>query len=176
MMSSGGPDLYFSHMDIRAFAKNGACMSDKKTAIVTGASGGIGSGLVEAFLKVGYNVVATARNTTQSLAAPPSLVLLDGDIGKQETAWRAVAPRRTRPWLAVALKRRRLQRRVGFDGRELRLTGPARFRIFAMRGAKERRRGIQSRAMRFYYFGYAYAYRFSFTGERAGETCAAQMI
>jgi len=32
-------------------------MSDKKTAIVTGASGGIGSGLVEAFLKDGYNVV-----------------------------------------------------------------------------------------------------------------------
>jgi NAD(P)-dependent dehydrogenase (short-subunit alcohol dehydrogenase family) len=33
-------------------------MSDKKTAIVTGASRGIGAGLVEAFLKRGYNVVA----------------------------------------------------------------------------------------------------------------------
>lgn len=29
--------------------------------------------------------------------------------------------------------------------------------------------------MRFYFFGYAYSYRFFFTGERAGETCAAQM-
>jgi NAD(P)-dependent dehydrogenase (short-subunit alcohol dehydrogenase family) len=39
-------------------------MSDKKTAIVTGAQGGIGSGLVEAFLKEGYNVVATSRNAS----------------------------------------------------------------------------------------------------------------
>ena len=65
-------------------------MSDKKTAIVTGASGGIGAGLVEAFLSLGYNVVATSLNTTQSLTASPSLVLVDGDIGKQETAAKAV--------------------------------------------------------------------------------------
>jgi NAD(P)-dependent dehydrogenase (short-subunit alcohol dehydrogenase family) len=32
-------------------------MSDKKTAIITGASRGIGAGLVEAFLKEGYHVV-----------------------------------------------------------------------------------------------------------------------
>jgi NAD(P)-dependent dehydrogenase (short-subunit alcohol dehydrogenase family) len=61
-------------------------MSDKKTAIVTGASGGIGAGLVAAFLNEGYNVVATSRNVTQSLTASPSLVLVDGDISKQETA------------------------------------------------------------------------------------------
>ena len=61
-------------------------MSGKKTAIVTGASGGIGAGLVEAFLKEGYNVVATSLNTSRSLTASPSLVLVDGDIGKQETA------------------------------------------------------------------------------------------
>jgi NAD(P)-dependent dehydrogenase (short-subunit alcohol dehydrogenase family) len=65
-------------------------MSDKKTAIVTGAQGGIGSGLVEAFLKEGYNVVATSRNVSQSLTASPSLVLVGGDIGKQETAAKAV--------------------------------------------------------------------------------------
>ncbi|HEV2499285.1 MAG TPA: SDR family oxidoreductase [Terriglobia bacterium] len=65
-------------------------MSDKKTAIVTGASQGIGAGLVEAFTKAGYNVVATARNANQSLAASPRLVLVDGDIGKQETAAQAV--------------------------------------------------------------------------------------
>ncbi len=61
-------------------------MSGKKTAIVTGASGGIGTGLVEAFLKEGYNVVATSLNTSRSLTASPTLVLVDGDIGKQETA------------------------------------------------------------------------------------------
>ena len=65
-------------------------MSDKKTAIVTGASGGIGSGLVEAFLKEGYNVVATSLNTRRSLTASPSLVLVDGDISRQETAVRVV--------------------------------------------------------------------------------------
>ena len=65
-------------------------MSGKKTAIVTGASGGIGSGLVEAFLKEGYNVVATSLNTRQSLTASPNLVLVDGDIGKQETAAKVV--------------------------------------------------------------------------------------
>ena len=65
-------------------------MSAKKTGIVTGASGGIGSGLVEAFLKEGYNVVATSLNTRQSLTASPNLVLVDGDIGKQETAAKVV--------------------------------------------------------------------------------------
>jgi NAD(P)-dependent dehydrogenase (short-subunit alcohol dehydrogenase family) len=65
-------------------------MSDKKTAIVTGASGGIGAGLVESFLKEGYNVVATSRNVSQSLTASPSLVLLDGDIGRQQTGAYAV--------------------------------------------------------------------------------------
>lgn len=65
-------------------------MADRKTAIVTGASGGIGTGLVEAFLKNGYNLVATSLNATQSLTASPSLALVDGDIGKQETAAQAV--------------------------------------------------------------------------------------
>jgi len=65
-------------------------MSARKTAIITGASGGIGSGLVEAFLKDGYNVVATSLNPSRSLTASPSLVLVDGDIGKQETAAQVV--------------------------------------------------------------------------------------
>ena len=65
-------------------------MSPKQTAIVTGASGGIGSGLVEAFLKEGYNVVRTSLHTGRSLTTSPSLVLVDGDIGKQETAAKVV--------------------------------------------------------------------------------------
>jgi len=65
-------------------------MADKKTAIVTGASGGIGAGLVEAFLREGYNVVATSLNFGQTLATSPSLVLVEGDIGKQETAAKVV--------------------------------------------------------------------------------------
>jgi NAD(P)-dependent dehydrogenase (short-subunit alcohol dehydrogenase family) len=65
-------------------------MPDKSTAIVTGASGGIGAGVVEAFLIGGYNVVATSLNVSQSLTASPSLFLVDGDIGKQETAAKVV--------------------------------------------------------------------------------------
>jgi NAD(P)-dependent dehydrogenase (short-subunit alcohol dehydrogenase family) len=65
-------------------------MSAKKTAIITGASGGIGGGLVEGFLRECYNVVATSREANSKLTASDKLVLLDGDIGKQETASQAV--------------------------------------------------------------------------------------
>lgn len=65
-------------------------MADKKTAIVTGASRGIGAGLVEAFLKEDFNVAATSRHISQAMTASPRLVLIDGDIGKQETAAKTV--------------------------------------------------------------------------------------
>jgi NAD(P)-dependent dehydrogenase (short-subunit alcohol dehydrogenase family) len=65
-------------------------MSGKKTAIITGASGGIGAGLVEAFLQAGYNVVATSRDANRKLTASGSLVLLEGDISKEQTAADAV--------------------------------------------------------------------------------------
>ncbi len=65
-------------------------MSAKETVIVTGASGGIGTGLVEAFLKEDYKVVATALEASRSLTASPGLILVDGDIGKQETAAKTV--------------------------------------------------------------------------------------
>ncbi|MGA7421902.1 MAG: SDR family NAD(P)-dependent oxidoreductase, partial [Candidatus Sulfotelmatobacter sp.] len=51
-------------------------MSAKKTAIVTGASGGIGAGLVNGFLEEGYNVVATSRDADRKLTSSGSLVLL----------------------------------------------------------------------------------------------------
>ena len=61
-------------------------MPGKKTAIITGASGGIGSGLVDRFLEEGYNVVATSRDANRKLTTSGSVVLVDGDIGKQQTA------------------------------------------------------------------------------------------
>ena len=63
-----------------------------KTAIVTGASRGIGAGLVEAFLKRGYNVVANSRNITKTnpFAASANLALVDGDIGDPRTAAKIV--------------------------------------------------------------------------------------
>ncbi len=71
-------------------------MPDKKTAIITGASGGIGSGLVEAFLAEGYHVVATSLHASPSLAVSRDLVFVDGDIGKQETAARVIEAATTR--------------------------------------------------------------------------------
>ena len=65
-------------------------MSGKRTAIITGASGGIGAGLVEGFLREGYNVVATSRHADPESTTSGSLILLDGDIGQQQTAANAV--------------------------------------------------------------------------------------
>jgi len=63
-----------------------------KTAIITGASRGIGAGLVEAFLKRGYNVVANSRNITKAnpFAATANVALVDGDIGLPSTAAKIV--------------------------------------------------------------------------------------
>src|SRR5437016_385402 len=62
--------------------------STAKTAIITGASRGIGAGLVQAFLKRGYNVVANSRSITKAnpFAAAANLALVDGDIGDPSTA------------------------------------------------------------------------------------------
>jgi NAD(P)-dependent dehydrogenase (short-subunit alcohol dehydrogenase family) len=65
-------------------------MPDKRTAIITGASGGIGAGLVERFLEAGYYVVATSRHASQTLTASPRVVLVDGDISKEQTAVQTV--------------------------------------------------------------------------------------
>lgn len=63
-------------------------MSKRKTAIVTGGSQGIGSAVVQAFLKRDYNVVATSRHISSSKDLPvsPQLTLIDGDIGQVDTA------------------------------------------------------------------------------------------
>jgi NAD(P)-dependent dehydrogenase (short-subunit alcohol dehydrogenase family) len=64
----------------------------RKTAIVTGASQGIGAGIVKAFALRGFNVVASSRKVTQSteVAASDHVALLDGDIGESATAARIV--------------------------------------------------------------------------------------
>lgn len=63
-------------------------MQTRKTVIVTGASQGIGAGLVNAFVERGYNVVATSRQVSKSNAfrASSQLALVDGDIGDHQTA------------------------------------------------------------------------------------------
>jgi NAD(P)-dependent dehydrogenase (short-subunit alcohol dehydrogenase family) len=70
----------------------GKAMSAKsiksQTAIVTGASSGIGLGITRALLERGYQVVGNSRAISKSkeLRASPDLVLVDGDISQKDTA------------------------------------------------------------------------------------------
>jgi NAD(P)-dependent dehydrogenase (short-subunit alcohol dehydrogenase family) len=66
--------------------------TETKTAIVTGASSGIGLGITQALLERGWRVVATSRSISKSdnLKPTPDLVLVDGDAGNKGTAVKAV--------------------------------------------------------------------------------------
>jgi NAD(P)-dependent dehydrogenase (short-subunit alcohol dehydrogenase family) len=66
--------------------------SPPKTAIVTGASQGIGAGLVKAFVELGWSVVANSRKVTQStdVAASERVALVDGHIGEPAIAAKVV--------------------------------------------------------------------------------------
>jgi len=63
-----------------------------ETAIVTGASSGIGLGITQALLERGWRVVATSLAISKSadLNPSPDLVLIDGDAGNKETAVKVV--------------------------------------------------------------------------------------
>src|SRR3989442_7252373 len=60
----------------------------RKTAIVTGASQGIGAGIVKGLVERAFNVVANSRKVTQSpeVAASNQVALVDGHIGEPATA------------------------------------------------------------------------------------------
>jgi len=60
----------------------------RKTAIVTGASQGIGAGIVKAFLERDFTVVANSRRMTQSteVVASDQIALVDGHVGEPATA------------------------------------------------------------------------------------------
>jgi NAD(P)-dependent dehydrogenase (short-subunit alcohol dehydrogenase family) len=59
-----------------------------KVAIITGASRGIGAGLVSGYLRAGYAVVGTA--TTMPTTSSPDLLAVAGDITNPETSTRVV--------------------------------------------------------------------------------------
>jgi NAD(P)-dependent dehydrogenase (short-subunit alcohol dehydrogenase family) len=66
--------------------------SHRKTAIVTGASQGIGAGIVNGLVERGFNVVANSRRMTQSteVTASDHVALVDGHIGEPATAAKIV--------------------------------------------------------------------------------------
>src|SRR6476661_713673 len=66
--------------------------SQRKTAIVTGASQGIGAGIVKAFVERGFNVVANSRKVSQSteVTASDQVALVDDHIGEPATAAKIV--------------------------------------------------------------------------------------
>src|SRR5262249_13147115 len=68
--------------------------NQRRTAIVTGASQGIGAGVVKAFVERGYCIVAISRKGTQSteIQASDHVALVDGHIGEPATAARVVEP------------------------------------------------------------------------------------
>ncbi|WP_345817041.1 SDR family oxidoreductase (plasmid) [Paraburkholderia sp. PREW-6R] len=61
----------------------------KKVAIVTGASQGMGEGIVNGFRARGYGVIATSRSIKPS--TDPDMVTIAGDIGDPSTGERLVA-------------------------------------------------------------------------------------
>jgi NAD(P)-dependent dehydrogenase (short-subunit alcohol dehydrogenase family) len=65
-----------------------ATVKERQTAVVTGASSGIGLGITQALLEGGYRVIANSRTISKSkeLKASEHLALVDGDIGKKDTA------------------------------------------------------------------------------------------
>jgi NAD(P)-dependent dehydrogenase (short-subunit alcohol dehydrogenase family) len=73
-------------------------MTPKGTAIVTGASQGIGAGVVQAFLERGYNVVANSRSITSSsrFHESASLALVAGNVGEMAVAAKIVETAVTR--------------------------------------------------------------------------------
>ncbi|MFC7380694.1 SDR family NAD(P)-dependent oxidoreductase [Sphaerisporangium rhizosphaerae] len=61
----------------------------QKVAVITGASQGIGAGLVAAYRKLGYAVVATSRGIAPS--GDPDVLTVQGDIADPATGERVIA-------------------------------------------------------------------------------------
>src|SRR6201992_1967565 len=83
---------------INRISRRARMSGPRKTAIVTGASQGIGAGIVNVFVERGFNVVANSRKVTQSteIAASARVALGDGHIGESATAAKIVETALTR--------------------------------------------------------------------------------
>jgi NAD(P)-dependent dehydrogenase (short-subunit alcohol dehydrogenase family) len=66
--------------------------SERKVAIITGASQGIGASVMEGFRQLGYGVVANSRTIGKAgIARDDATLIVDGDVASPETADRIVS-------------------------------------------------------------------------------------
>ena len=63
--------------------------TERKVAIITGASQGIGAGLVQAYRDLNYKVVANSRSIRQG--SDPDILAVEGDIADPEVAKKVVS-------------------------------------------------------------------------------------
>jgi NAD(P)-dependent dehydrogenase (short-subunit alcohol dehydrogenase family) len=62
-------------------------IAERKIAVITGASRGIGATLMKGFRDNGYGVVANSRSISKSdVAGDPAILVIDGDIAEPDTA------------------------------------------------------------------------------------------
>jgi NAD(P)-dependent dehydrogenase (short-subunit alcohol dehydrogenase family) len=64
--------------------------SNQRVAIITGASQGIGAGIVQGYLELGFSVVANSRSISGAASGKPNVVNVAGDIGDPGVAQRVV--------------------------------------------------------------------------------------
>jgi NAD(P)-dependent dehydrogenase (short-subunit alcohol dehydrogenase family) len=66
-------------------------VTERKVAVITGASQGIGAALVQGFRAIGYGVVANSRAISKAHhLRDPDVVAVDGDIADPQTAERII--------------------------------------------------------------------------------------
>src|SRR5882762_6225989 len=77
------------HGECSGRMKETSMSSEKKVAVITGASRGMGAALVEAYRDLGYGVVATARSIRPT--NDDQILVVPGDITDRKTAERAIS-------------------------------------------------------------------------------------
>jgi len=84
--------------------------SDRKIAVITGASQGMGAALVEAYRDRGYGVVATSRSIRPT--NDDQILVVPGDITDRQTAERAISEGLGRFGRIDTLVNRRIRRQA----------------------------------------------------------------
>src|SRR5260221_13225236 len=81
--------ILLGQSECRGRMKETSMSSEKKVAVITGASRGMGAALVEAYRDLGYGVVATARSIRPS--NDDQILVVPGDIADRKTAEREIS-------------------------------------------------------------------------------------